>query len=899
MLNNSEKTPCPAQINLQASVIRMTPFADVTKGLDYTTNGHAAFRHADPTRRKPLRPGRSILSHQTATSKSEHNGSSTEEPSHGSRYQLQGQRRANRCPINTNDHDKSLVGDRHRLSARLKGKRGSFLIHEGDQEDSTVKTAPLRKEPRRRTIYVPSEDTTILTIHPGGIKHDPRTVAPTVVAIESVDTYQGQISDNKSSSVHSRQQDTLVAAPKRAPLQPNLKMIQQSWWSHDRPGSGPGKENLVPQTATIHDSRKISEIRSLEREPGCARVKVGRGILAVPFSSVSGDGLKRAKGSIHSKPYMENSKHVKVLRHSARIPCHKVIDGSIRTSLNNVTLKSSTRGNAGRTERSTRPLPSRLELPLVPQKNRNSKNAYSLLQEDIYRPELYEEAWMSDQESALAQLGNALFEAADAGEEPAQNTEHTTRRQVLLRLYQEPSTVLLFKRLEASILCGALRVPKDSSEEVSRLKHDVGFRRKFIDIWMKTFDPSKLRAAAEIVIGREVSATSSPMTKQQTSHPPTGEVPRKNLEIFIDECLLRNEDSLAGNIESPNGSDFGSTLWSRRRTILRSLMILFILDKSKELQLVNGNLFLRTSNLKSTEAFLKEISRLLLPCIGDIIRPLGRLGFRASHVQYPLCDYEYRFDSLATAFRDGIRLTRLVELLLYPPETLVRREKHITVALPTGEMLTTSVSDHRSWVLSQHLIFPCIGRSQKVYNVEIALSALQGVQGIEQIADKVTAADFVDGHREKTMVTLWGLVGKWGIGILVDCIDLNKEVHRLKRLRDNTDDRECGVNQYDKSDDESNLEGPEKHTQLLEMWARNIAQLHGLTVSNLTTSFADGRVFTAIVDEYERYLPHHCKTTRGSVEGTGDLASRLRRIGCSACFGKTALFSSFYACHAS
>lgn len=69
------------------------------------------------------------------------------------------------------------------------------------------------------------------------------------------------------------------------------------------------------------------------------------------------------------------------------------------------------------------------------------------------------------------------------------------------------------------------------------------------------------------------------------------------------------------------------------------------------------------------------------------------------------------------------------------------------------------------------------------------------------------------------------------------------------------------------------------------MWAQNIAQLHGLTVSNLTTSFADGKVFKAIVDEYERFLPHVYPTKHGSVNE--QLDTKLKRIGCSTFFGKT------------
>ena len=189
-------------------------------------------------------------------------------------------------------------------------------------------------------------------------------------------------------------------------------------------------------------------------------------------------------------------------------------------------------------------------------------------------------------------------------------------------------------------------------------------------------------------------------------------------------------------------------------------MIIFLLDRSKELKLVNGNLFLRSSYSKSIDVVLKELSRLLLPSIVDIGRLLGRLSFDASNVQYPLSEYDCRVENLVTQFCDGVRSTRLVEFLLYSPQTFVCRNEDFTVTMPTGEILTMPVNGQQSRVLSQHLKFPCLGKSQKLYNVQLALNALQG---IEPIVENVTADDFVDSHGEKTLVTLWGLsgIGDW------------------------------------------------------------------------------------------------------------------------------------------
>ena len=56
-------------------------------------------------------------------------------------------------------------------------------------------------------------------------------------------------------------------------------------------------------------------------------------------------------------------------------------------------------------------------------------------------------------------------------------------------------------------------------------------------------------------------------------------------------------------------------------------------------------------------------------------------------------------------------------------------------------------------------------------------------------------------------------------------------------------------------------------------------------MNNLTTSFADGKVFEAIVDEYEGYI-----STQGQVEKAQPLCDRLRKLGCSEQF--STLFST-------
>lgn len=170
--------------------------------------------------------------------------------------------------------------------------------------------------------------------------------------------------------------------------------------------------------------------------------------------------------------------------------------------------------------------------------------------------------------------------------------------------------------------------------------------------------------------------------------------------------------------------------------------------------------------------------------------------------------------------------------------------------------------------LSQDLKYPITAKAQKIFNVQVALDALRDVRGIGTFTDKVSAEDVVNGHREKTVALLWGLSSKWGLDRLIDFKDLRREVHRLQAVK-------RGENRDDSFDA---LAGSD--ADILQRWAQMVAwQSGGLKVTNFTTQFVNGKVFSAIVDAYCTYLPDipHSRHL---------LSDKLSSIGCSASFGE-------------
>ena len=419
-------------------------------------------------------------------------------------------------------------------------------------------------------------------------------------------------------------------------------------------------------------------------------------------------------------------------------------------------------------------------------------------------------------------------------------------------------------------------------------------RKKFLTLWTKTYDLNALRAAVETIVGRQITTPSRLSTGSTCSDDGSRmfRAERRAIEQYLDAFLIKNEDAVrvkpgAGSIASitRGDDDFGSQAWSWRRTALRSLMLVLLLDQAKNTDTLPGCLFQSTSSYKTSVDVLHQLSTMLLPSHGDITRPLGHLNYKVDHVQYPLQEYRYHIENIAIDLRDGIILNRLVELLLYPSRTLAaQHDETVTIAMPTGEVLTSDTTQKDSWVLSQHLKYPAIGRPQKVYNVQVALSALEGVGGVpSQAAGAISATEVIDGHREKTLSLLWSLVGKHGLGSLVDWPRIVKETERFRKQW------YTGRNKFEEdeldSDSESDAperDGLEQHSSLLLGWARAIARLHGLRIANLSSSFADPKVLECIVDAYLA-----CSLTAG-VDKKRGLAAKLTRAGCSTSF--TSLF---------
>jgi abnormal spindle-like microcephaly-associated protein len=906
-------------------------FGDTTANIEYTTELKPTTRQA-----KPRRPVRNMHKPAFNPSLDIFEDVAQEEEQKNADFQIKRRSRASVVPAGARAKKSALLAHpaqkipkpappvqepqqqerphRRRVSQMPSDRHGmdvnaTVQLREDMLEKRELKKQGPKKEPRRRTIYIPSDDTSVFTIHPGQSTHAPRSVRETSpdIGLDLV-TLSEEEGNNLVPALKREKQaprKSLAAKPKRGPLSTTSRSTQSMSFSSDIAGSGDGKENTPPGMEALDSKGTHIEINFTKPDAKKPVTKAPKVHFNAPREPERVPHTKKRTEGTHKRPRSQVSQDdapAKALK--ARADATASMASSREKLRTTIKTERAKLARANRAPLSSSPFHTDKSPPTALRRQKTgslassvtmlhevgqrpqSREKYPVLQEDLAQPELYEDNWLTYQEVAITQLLNSVFDSASKDTNAELSSEDLRKK--MLAIYHDPTMPSLHKRLQASLQFGALSIPKDLLAQTLRLKDDVGLRKKFLNLWTKSYDLNALRAAAETIVGRHITTPCRLSTGSTCSDDGSRQyrAERRAIESFLSAFLIKNEDAV--RVKSGGGSiasltrgddDFGSQGWSWRRTALRSLMLALILDRAKTTDALPGCLFQTTSPYKTSVEILHQLSKMLLPSHGDITRPLNHLSYKVEHVQYPLQEYEYHIDNIAIDLRDGIVLTRLVELLLYPTQ-----EETVTIHLPSSELLTSPVdaSQKGTWVLSQHLKYPAIGRAQKVYNIQIALAALANFPGMPSAAlSGIKAEDIVDGHREKTLSLLWSLVGKCGLGSLVDWPQIVKETERFRTQWYNARNGFQGRDLDSDAEEEGGVEldGMAYHKRLLLSWSRSIARLHNLRVTNLTTSFSDPKVLEVIVDTY---LPSNLRSS--AEHNKFGLAAKLKAVGCSTSF---------------
>ncbi|KAH8346672.1 hypothetical protein KR084_007858, partial [Drosophila pseudotakahashii] len=285
-----------------------------------------------------------------------------------------------------------------------------------------------------------------------------------------------------------------------------------------------------------------------------------------------------------------------------------------------------------------------------------------------------------------------------------------TLRRAAVELFFSEQMRLPCSKVAVYVNKQALRIRSDRN-----LHLDVVMQRTILELLL-CFNPLWLRLGLEVVFGEKI--------QMQSNRDIVG------LSTFILNRLFRNKfEEQRYSKAYTLTEEYAENI--KKHSLQKILFLLLFLDQAKQKRIVKHNpcLFVKKSPHKETKDILLRFSSELLANIGDITRELRRLGYVLQHKQSFLDEFDYAFNNLAVDLRDGVRLTRVMEVILLRDD------------------------------LTRQLRVPAISRLQRIFNVKLALGALG--EANFQLGGDITASDIVDGHREKTLSLLWQIIYKF------------------------------------------------------------------------------------------------------------------------------------------
>ncbi|TKY54021.1 Abnormal spindle microcephaly-associated protein-like [Spatholobus suberectus] len=197
----------------------------------------------------------------------------------------------------------------------------------------------------------------------------------------------------------------------------------------------------------------------------------------------------------------------------------------------------------------------------------------------------------------------------------------------------------------------------------------------------------------------------------------------------------------------------------------RILLLVLVLDKAKcqsylpleyGIDGLDGGsplLFKPESWIKSSSQLIHEfLSSDVMHGEGNLLTHLVILGYKLSHQQEPLVEYDFRVRDLFVDLQDGLKLCRAVQLL-----------------------------QHNSSILMKIVVPPDTSK-KKLANCGLALQYVRQAGGslLDQDGIMIVADDIVNGDKELTLSLLWNMFVHLQIPLLVDKTSLVGEISKIR-----------------------------------------------------------------------------------------------------------------------
>ncbi|XP_045815705.1 abnormal spindle-like microcephaly-associated protein homolog isoform X3 [Trifolium pratense] len=358
---------------------------------------------------------------------------------------------------------------------------------------------------------------------------------------------------------------------------------------------------------------------------------------------------------------------------------------------------------------------------------------------------------------------------------------------------------------------------------------DFGLKDKAIKILM-CYNPSWLRIGLYIIFGGDSLVSNGDGDSDQDVI---------FLKMVIDKLFFTHEGlakayaynkMVEGVYRAGYYENLGNVI------LKRILLLVLILDKAKcqsclpieyGIDGLDGGsplLFKAESLVKSSSQVIQEfLSSDVMRGEGNLLTHLVILGYKVSHQQGPLVEYDFRVRDLFTDLQDGLKLCRAIHLL-----------------------------QNNSSILKK-IVVPSDNRKKKLVNCGAALQYLRlaGVSLIDEDDTMILTEDIINGDKELTTSLLWNMFVHLQLPLLVDKTSLVGEISKIRGL--GTD--------LISSANSSSLE-------LLLKWIQAVCDNYDCPVDNFH-SLVDGKAIWCLLDYYFQKELHNVCSLKEVYEKSG------------------------------
>ncbi|CAI8611464.1 unnamed protein product [Vicia faba] len=361
---------------------------------------------------------------------------------------------------------------------------------------------------------------------------------------------------------------------------------------------------------------------------------------------------------------------------------------------------------------------------------------------------------------------------------------------------------------------------------------DLGLKDKAVKVLM-CYNPSWLRMGLYIIFGGDSLVSNGDGESDQDAI---------FLKMVIDKLFFTHEGlakayaynkMVEGVYRSGYYENLGNVI------LKRILLLVLILDKAKcqcclpieyGIDGLDGGsplLFKAEFWIKSSSQVIQEfLSSDVMRGEGNLLTHLIILGYKVSHQQGPLVEYDFRVRDLFIDLQDGLKLCRAIHLL-----------------------------QNNSSILKK-IVVPSDTRKKNLVNCGVALQYLRlaGVSLLDEDDIMIATEDIINGDKELTISLLWNIFVRLQLPLLVDKTSLVGEISKIRGL---------GTDLASDANSSS--------LELLLKWIQAVCDNYKCTVDNFH-SLVDGKAIWCLLDYYFQKELHNVCSLKEVYEKGGKMS---------------------------